>query len=124
MEHRLAVERAPKMDAVQTTDQLVSLPRLDGVREAEAVQRERSLKERGAEPRAVGPVATLAHDALECVLEPNLKTPLLDDAREPRRDVKAVERQHAARIGREPAKFAVLHPHRKNAFAIGADEQR
>src|SRR5688500_7905425 len=65
-----------------------------------------------------------AHHAFEVAIDRHFETPRSNEARQPRRDMHLVERQHAARVWRKPSDVVVFQGHRKNALAIGVHEER
>ena len=101
-------EGAAEMNAVEPTDKLPLLPCLHRMRDAEAVQRDVALGIVVADPRAivVFPLSTGAHDGFEGVVDANLEPARANDAREPGGNVKIVEWNDTARIGREPGDLA------------------
>ena len=98
MEHRLAEEGTADGDAVQSADQLLVLPRLDGVTETESMQRHVAAQDVLGDPGLVAGRAR-AHHGLERGVDANLESRLADDPLQSRGCVEGAERQDATRIG-------------------------
>src|SRR5262249_38964714 len=128
VKHRFAEERPSERDAVESSDQRLVLPGFDGMRDAPLVQ--------GAvagEDLRINPGATIIRVAIrlgtasdygrEVTIDLDSKLPLPPDAREPPRDVKPIEGNDPARIGRVPADVAFADGHRKPPASVGRNQQ-
>ena len=126
-EHAFAKKGGADRDAVEPADQHVPLPGFDAVRRAAG-------EEPGIEPQnfvvdpgvgtLFGRLGAAADNFLEGAVAADLETALPDDAAQPLRHVKAVERQDTAapRIDPEQLRIVRRFAHRKDAGSIGGEQ--
>jgi hypothetical protein len=127
VEHRLAGEQAPQRDAVEAAGQAAVLarPRLEAVGDPEAVESDVRVADLVADPSA-GPIGITAR--VDDVLEGAVDRDLVASARPPQRSrhAEAVERQHAARVGRPPRQDllrAGAHRHGEQALGVRGEDR-
>src|SRR5438874_7274387 len=125
MKHRFAEERAPQGDAVESADERSVLPGLDRVSNAGRVQRTVALQDLFVDPAPLIVLARRArpNDCSKIAIHAHVEAPLTDDAAQPLRGMKRVERNDAARIRRVPSDLSGLDGHWKPAARIGGDEK-
>ena len=128
MEHRLAEERPAERHAVQPARQLALPPCFDRVRQAQAVERDVAVDDLLGDPGAR--IVRIAidfragmHHVREGAIDDDLEAALTPDSREASGDREVLERNDAARIGREPADLAPFDCHREPSARVGGDQE-
>src|SRR5258708_2892332 len=127
-EHALAEESAAELHAVETADEDVAGPALDGMRRA-------ALEKRGVErddfvidpglPPVGGRLGAAAHHCLELAVAADGEAAAAHGAAQPARDVEAVERQDAAAHRIDPEELPIFGRlgHREDAGGIGLQQE-
>jgi hypothetical protein len=119
--HALAKKCRADRNAVNTARKRVSIPGLDAMCRALRMQRGIEADDFIIDPCFGARVSAAAYHAFKITIEGNAIGLLPDAAHQTFRDMKAVERQHAALAGFVPFYFrrvACLR-HRKDAHAVG-----
>src|ERR1041385_27309 len=122
MKHRFAKEGGADHDSVEPAGKFAVGPRFHRVGEPELMQPQIALDYLAINPRILSCRAALDHVA-ETMVDLDFKDLLAQRTTEPVGDMKLVQRQNRAWIGREPFDRSVLHRHRENPHAITLEQK-
>src|ERR1700730_10444612 len=112
MKHRFAEKGAADRDAVESAREFVLAPRFDGMRVTKFVQSFVTLDDLGIDPGILS-FGAGANNFTETIVDLDFENLPALHAPQIVRNVKAIERNNGARIGREPADGMVPQRQRK-----------
>src|ERR1043166_1637250 len=121
MELRLAEKRAADRHPVKAAGELAVLPRLNRMSMSQPMQSRVTLDDLSVDPGFVA-VRALLHHFAEGSVHPDLESFPPHHPLEGMRDMKFLQRQDRARVGRKPPNLAVLHRHGENAQLVSLEQ--